>query len=94
MSKGDTNEDSPTAHGVSWCIVSNPNIFCRHPVNVPTGYAAFPNEVFPSPESWLRNACNLVSYTKMDRGGHFAALEEPEAFSDDVRKFAGIVESL
>ena len=92
MAKGDTNEGSPTAHVASLAIPRC--FFCRHPINVPTGYAAFPNEVFPSPESWLRNACNLVSYTKMDRGGHFAALEEPKAFSDDVRKFVGIVESL
>ena len=41
----------------------------------------------PDPRSLLERTYNLVHYTKMPRGGHFACLEEPELFVEDVRQF-------
>jgi microsomal epoxide hydrolase len=58
-------------------------------VAVPTGFASFPREMplLNPPEAVLRRGFNLVRYTRMPRGGHFAALEQPELFAADVRAF-------
>lgn len=53
----------------------------------PTAFANFPGEplyVAP-PRSWAERAYNIVRWTEMPRGGHFAAMEEPELFVDEVR---------
>ncbi|WP_231512014.1 epoxide hydrolase family protein [Chondromyces apiculatus] len=57
------------------------------PVRVPTAIAAFPKEIMPMPERWCRAWFDLRRYTEMPRGGHFAAVEAPELFLDDVRAF-------
>jgi epoxide hydrolase len=58
------------------------------PVTVPTGFAAFPKEPFGiPPRSALARDFNLVHYTTMPRGGHFACFEQPKLFVDDVRAF-------
>jgi len=58
----------------------------RPPVSVPVGFSAFPDEIFRAPRSWLEQPYpNLVHYNQPDRGGHFAAWEEPELFSAEVR---------
>ncbi|WP_395842321.1 alpha/beta fold hydrolase [Cystobacter fuscus] len=59
------------------------------PVPVPTGVAAFPREVAVgrAPRSWVERRYNLRRYTEMPRGGHFAAVEQPELFLEDVRAF-------
>jgi pimeloyl-ACP methyl ester carboxylesterase len=57
-------------------------------IEVPTGYAAFPCEVLRAPRSLAeRTYTNLQRWTVMSRGGHFAAMEEPDALADDVRAF-------
>ena len=58
-------------------------------VAVPTGFASFPAEMplLNPPKSVLERGFNLVHYTKMAHGGHFAALEQPQLFVDDVRAF-------
>jgi microsomal epoxide hydrolase len=56
-------------------------------VQVPTAAAVFPKEIFRTPESWAANSYDLRRYTRFDRGGHFAALEEPDLLVDDVRAF-------
>ena len=58
----------------------------------PVAYADFPKEVFTTPVSWIRQRYNIVQYTRMPRGGHFAALEQPELLVEDVRKFFASVE--
>ena len=40
-----------------------------------------------TPRHWVEASHNLVQYTEMPRGGHFAAMEEPELLVEDVRKF-------
>lgn len=54
---------------------------------VPTGIAVFPGEIFFSPRKWVETRYNVKQWTEMPRGGHFAAMEEPELFVEDVRKF-------
>ncbi|MCU1430720.1 MAG: Epoxide hydrolase [Actinomycetia bacterium] len=56
-------------------------------VNVPTAAAVFPKEIFRTPKAWAEGAFDLRRYTRFDRGGHFAALEEPDLLIDDVRAF-------
>jgi microsomal epoxide hydrolase len=58
-------------------------------IAVPTGFASFPAEMplLNPPRSVLERGFNLVHYTKMPRGGHFACLEQPQLFVDDVRAF-------
>lgn len=53
----------------------------------PTAFANFPGEPLYSapPRSWADRAYNIVRWTEMPRGGHFAAMEEPDLFVDDVR---------
>jgi pimeloyl-ACP methyl ester carboxylesterase len=60
-----------------------------HRVEAPTGFAAFPDPVFPpQPRSLMAKSFNLTRYTPMPRGGHFAAMEEPLLLIDDLRAFA------
>jgi pimeloyl-ACP methyl ester carboxylesterase len=55
-------------------------------VSVPVGFTTFPGEVWASPRSWVEQSYPTLTYfNKVDRGGHFAAWEEPELFSDEVR---------
>ncbi|MEI8002499.1 MAG: epoxide hydrolase, partial [Actinomycetes bacterium] len=56
-------------------------------VEVPTGAAIFPREIIRPPRRWAEHAFNLVHWTEQPRGGHFAAMEQPELFVDDVRAF-------
>jgi pimeloyl-ACP methyl ester carboxylesterase len=56
-------------------------------IEVPTAAAIFPKEIFRTPRAWAENGFNLQRYTRFDRGGHFAALEEPDLLIDDVRTF-------
>jgi pimeloyl-ACP methyl ester carboxylesterase len=55
-------------------------------VSLPVGFTTFPGEIWQTPRSWVENSYPNVSYfNEVDRGGHFAAWEEPELFSDEVR---------
>src|SRR5687767_6141709 len=56
------------------------------PVQVPVGFTAFPGEIWAAPRSWVETAYpGLAYYNAVDKGGHFAAWEEPELFSTEVR---------
>jgi pimeloyl-ACP methyl ester carboxylesterase len=57
------------------------------PVRVPTAVAVFPKEIPLPPRSWLEARYNLRRYTEMARGGHFAAVDAPDLFLEDVRAF-------
>jgi pimeloyl-ACP methyl ester carboxylesterase len=56
-------------------------------VAVPTGVARYPKEIIRYPRSWVAQQYNLTHWVDMPRGGHFAAMEQPELFADDVRAF-------
>ncbi|XP_072293128.1 epoxide hydrolase 1-like [Eucyclogobius newberryi] len=76
-------------------LSTNPNkrIDSLTNVFVPTGLAAFPNELMHCPKSWAKQKYkNIYSYTYMPRGGHFAAFEEPQLLADDIFSFVKKVE--
>jgi pimeloyl-ACP methyl ester carboxylesterase len=55
-------------------------------VQVPVGFTTFPGEIWRSPRSWVERAYpNLTYFNEADKGGHFAAWEEPQLFSEEVR---------
>jgi pimeloyl-ACP methyl ester carboxylesterase len=55
-------------------------------VDIPVGVTVFPDELYPAPRSWAEKAYpKLVHFNKVDRGGHFAAWEQPELFSEEMR---------
>jgi len=56
-------------------------------IEVPTAYAAFPKEIVRPPRSWAERVYNIRRWTVMPAGGHFAALEEPQALVNDLRSF-------
>jgi pimeloyl-ACP methyl ester carboxylesterase len=56
-------------------------------LETPVAYADFPKEVFACPFSWITQKYNVVQRTEMPKGGHFAALEQPDLLLDDIRKF-------
>jgi microsomal epoxide hydrolase len=56
-------------------------------VAVPTGYAEFPREMLRPPRSIAEKVYNIQRWVKMEKGGHFAALEQPEALAREVREF-------
>jgi pimeloyl-ACP methyl ester carboxylesterase len=62
-------------------------LFPQPRLETPVGHACFPKEVLPAPRSWCEAAFNVVHWTDMPRGGHFAALEQPELLLEDVRAF-------
>jgi pimeloyl-ACP methyl ester carboxylesterase len=56
-------------------------------VEVPTGYARFPKDPWRPPREMVERKYNLVHYTEQPRGGHFAAMEQPQLFAADVSAF-------
>jgi pimeloyl-ACP methyl ester carboxylesterase len=55
-------------------------------ISVPVAITVFPDDVYRPPETWARRAYrNLTYFHEVDRGGHFAAWEQPELFSEEVR---------
>ncbi len=56
-------------------------------IDVPTGFALFPKEIETPLREWAERTLSIQHWTQMPRGGHFAALEEPELFAEDIRVF-------
>jgi pimeloyl-ACP methyl ester carboxylesterase len=55
-------------------------------VSVPVGFTVFPGEIFRAPHGWVQTAYPALAYFhEVDRGGHFAAWEEPELFATEIR---------
>jgi pimeloyl-ACP methyl ester carboxylesterase len=55
-------------------------------VSLPVGFTSFPGEIWRTPRSWVETAYpDVVYYNEVDKGGHFAAWEEPQLFSEEVR---------
>ena len=54
-------------------------------VKIPVAASVFPDELYQAPRSWAEEAYpNLIHYNKLDKGGHFAAWEQPKLFSEEV----------
>jgi pimeloyl-ACP methyl ester carboxylesterase len=56
-------------------------------ISIPFAISVFPDELYQAPRSWAERAYphNLIHYNKLHRGGHFAAWEQPELFSEEIR---------
>ena len=55
-------------------------------VSIPVAVSVFPDELYPAPRSWAERAYpKLIHYNKLDKGGHFAAFEQPKIFSEELR---------
>ena len=69
-----------------WELRHEPQPGDDKPIDIPTGYSGFPYEVIRSSKRWLESRfSNLIHFNELDRGGHFAALEEPRLFVDEIR---------
>ncbi len=55
-------------------------------VSIPVAVSVFPDEIYAAPQSWTERAYpKLIHYNKLDKGGHFAAWEQPQLFSEEIR---------
>jgi pimeloyl-ACP methyl ester carboxylesterase len=55
-------------------------------VSIPVAVSVFPDEIYAAPRTWVERAyLKLIYYNKVDKGGHFAAWEQPQLFSEGVR---------
>ena len=60
--------------------------FAPKGVQLPTAVSAFPDEIYAAPRRWAEQAYpNLIHYNRLPKGGHFAAWEQPELFSEELR---------
>ena len=59
----------------------------KEKVQVPTGAAIYPREIIRPPRRWAEANYNITHWTEQPRGGHFAAMEQPALYVDDVRAF-------
>jgi pimeloyl-ACP methyl ester carboxylesterase len=64
----------------------NARLAYKGQVSIPTAFSVFPGELWRAPRSWVENTYpNLIYFNEVDKGGHFAAWEQPELFSAEVR---------
>lgn len=56
-------------------------------IDVPTGVAIFPADIYITPKSWAEASYDIRHWTVMPKGGHFAALEEPQLYLEDLQRF-------
>lgn len=56
-------------------------------IDVPTGHARYPAEVIKIPRTWAEEVYDIVHWERMPEGSHFAAMEVPDLFVDDLREF-------
>lgn len=84
------------AYWVTQTITSSARLYWEHQhtrdgqpeyVAVPTGVARYPKEILRYPRPWVEHRYNVTHWAEMPRGGHFAAMEQPELFAGDLRTF-------
>ncbi len=63
------------------------DFFDAKPITIPFAISVFPDELYQAPRSWAERAYpnNLIHYNRLDRGGHFAAWEQPQLFAEEMR---------
>jgi pimeloyl-ACP methyl ester carboxylesterase len=62
------------------------NFFAPKHVAIPVAVSVFPDEIYAAPQSWTEKAYpKLIHYNRLPKGGHFAAWEQPQAFSEELR---------
>jgi epoxide hydrolase len=83
---------------VTQSITSSTRLYCEtmrkgrfgpagEKINVPTGGAIFAKEIYKAPRKWAEAAFDLRHWSVFEKGGHFAALEEPQLLVEDIRAF-------
>lgn len=90
--------DNATLYWLTNTAVSSARLYwdnAKHPtggffdprgIKIPVAVSAYPDELYTAPQNWAEKAYpKLVHYKKMAKGGHFAAWEQPEAFSQEMR---------
>jgi pimeloyl-ACP methyl ester carboxylesterase len=86
--------DNVTLYWLSKTAISSARLYWENKVGffdvknvtIPAAVSVFPDELYEPPRSWAEQAYpNLIYYNKVDKGGHFAAWEQPELFSAEVR---------
>ncbi len=66
--------------------------FAPQEIDLPVAVSAFPREILPTPRKWAeRSYRNLIHWGEMEKGGHFAAWEQPEAFVSELRTAFGLI---
>lgn len=63
------------------------NLFEHGRIATPTGCAMFPGELYQPPRVWAEELYNIQHWSKPAKGGHFAALEQPQLLAEDLRQF-------
>ena len=63
------------------------DFFDAKPITIPFAISVFPDELYQAPRSWAERAYphNLIHYNRLDKGGHFAAWEQPQLFAEEMR---------
>jgi pimeloyl-ACP methyl ester carboxylesterase len=68
------------------CLENKVSFFGVKGVSIPVAVSVFPDELYQAPKSWAERAYpKLIHYNKLDKGGHFAAWEQPKLFAEEVR---------
>ena len=68
------------------CLENKISFFGVKGVSIPVAVSVFPDELYPAPRSWAERAYpKLIYYNKLERGGHFAAWEQPMLFAEELR---------
>tara|TARA_R110002110_G_scaffold406421_1_gene626266 strand:+ start:67318 stop:68469 length:1152 start_codon:yes stop_codon:yes gene_type:complete len=77
------NNTAASSARLYWESFNSPNL---DPISMPVGCSLFPKEIFRSSRRWAeKRFTNLIYWNELERGGHFAALEQPEAFIAELR---------
>ena len=77
------NNTAASSARLYWESFGKPNL---EPIDMPVGCSIFPREIFRCSRRWAeKRYTNLVYWNELERGGHFAALEQPEIFLGEVR---------
>jgi pimeloyl-ACP methyl ester carboxylesterase len=78
-------EDRPARCWHHW--ENKADFFDAKPITIPFAISVFPDELYQAPRSWAERAYphNLIYYNRLDRGGHFAAWEQPDLFAAEMR---------
>ena len=77
------NNTAASSARLYWESFNQPNMA---PIDMPVGCSIFPKEIFRSSERWARKRfSNLIHWNELDKGGHFAAMEQPEIFVRELR---------
>ena len=69
-----------------YSVTAKKGFFDVKGVTIPAAVSAFPDEIYTAPRSWAEKAYpKLIHYNKLPKGGHFAAWEQPQLYSNEVR---------